>query len=288
MTCGSANRTTMQRVGLALAGLLFSGAAQAQQTNGEWSTSVPPESLQVNSGPDSTFTGSFGVSGWSGDFGAPTNTDISSVITSVRYQNGGLRLSALIPRMRIESNGSFFAGIGGTPLFVAPEVRAPRRVRKGWGDLTLGASYLLSGGEQRGFDVDLTGRVKLPTASDGSELSTGKVDYSAGVEVSKTVGRFIPTASVTYRIFGDNKVWRFRNGFDVTAGASYIVAPSTAIVLNYEYVAASSRFIDDSHEVVLGASTPILPRLRLTAYGSKGLSDGAADVSGGVSLALTF
>lgn len=274
--------------GLALAGSLLAGSAHAQQAVAQQPGDVGPEPIETSGPSDPSLTASVGVSGWSGDFGAPTETNITSAIIGVRYQRGGLRLSALIPRMRIESDGSFFAGLGGTPLFVAPGIPANRRVRKGWGDLTLGASYLLPGAETRGFDVDLTGRIKLPTASDSSGLSTGKVDYSAGVEVSKSYGPLTPAASVTYRVFTDSGPWRFYNGFAVTAGASYVVAPSTAVVATYEYAAATNRFIDDSHEAILGVSTQIVPRLRVTGYASKGLSDGAADVSSGVSLAFTF
>lgn len=236
----------------------------------------------------SSLTLSVGGAAWHGNFSAPTDTTISSAIVRTRYQRGGLRLSALVPYMRIESDGSFFAGIGGIPLFVAPQVRPARRVREGWGDLTLGASYLLPGGEVRGFDIDLTGRVKLPVASDSSGLSTGKVDYSAGAELSETIGRLTPSASVTYRVFGDNAIWRFRNGVDVSAGGSYALSRTTALLLNYEYVEESSGYITDSHDLLAGASARLTGRLRVTGYLFKGLSDGAADVSGGASLAIRF
>lgn len=258
--------------------------AQTVASQREAQPIVPDEPLSVLS----SLTLSVGGAAWHGDFGAPTDTTISSAIVSARYQRDGLRLSAVIPYMRIESDGSFFAGIGGTPLFVAPQIRPLRRVREGWGDLTLGASYLLPGGETRGFDIDLTGRIKVPVASASSQLSTGKVDYSAGAEVSKTFGSLTPSVSVTYRVFGDTSVWNLRNGVDVSAGGSYALGRSTALVVNYEYVQASSGYITDSHELVAGASTGLTRRLRLTGYLSKGLSDGAADVSGGASLALRF
>lgn len=236
---------------------------------------------------DSDLTLSVGGSTWHGKFGGATTTDISSVLVGARYRIGGLRLTATLPYMRIRSDGTFFAGLGGTPLFVAPQVRSLPRRRDGLGDLTLGASYLLPSSGGRGFDIELIGRVKVPTASDSSQLSTGKVDYSGGVEVSKSIGRLTPAVSATYRVFGDAAGWNFRNGLDVTAGATYAVSPRTALLVNYEYVRAASAFIKDSHEAVIGISTPIGgDRLRLNGYAAKGLSDGAADVSGGLSLSL--
>ncbi|RZM03991.1 MAG: hypothetical protein EOP68_19935, partial [Sphingomonas sp.] len=136
----------------------------------------------ASSTPSSDFTTSLGTSYWHGDYGAPTNTSIWAGLFGVRYRTGGLRISAYLPYMRIKSDGAIFTGIGGTPLFVAPNVPTGKRIRKGFGDVTLGASYLLPNPQGTGLDVELTGRVKLPTASDKSLLSTGKTDYSAGVD----------------------------------------------------------------------------------------------------------
>ena len=235
-----------------------------------------------------TFSIGTGYSVWHGDFGAPTKTLIWSALVDARYQTGGLRLTAVLPRMRIRSDGAFFAGLGGTPLFAAPNIKPARRVREGWGDVTLGAAYLLPGGGERGFDLELNGRAKLPTATKSSQLSTGKADYSGGVELSTTRGNFTPAVSANYRVFGDTKTWHFQNGFYVTAGGSYAITPRTAVLLTYEYTQAASRFIGDAHEVVLGASTPLTQGLRLTAYASKGLSQGASDLSAGAHLSLAL
>lgn len=239
-------------------------------------------------GPKDAFSIGTGFSLWHGDFGAPTKTLIWSAIVDARYQTGGLRLTAVLPRMHIRSDGSFFAGLGGTPLFVAPNVQSTKRVRDGWGDVTLGAAYLLPGGVDRGFDLELNGRVKVPTATKASQLSTGKADYSGGVDLSTTRGAFTPSISANYRIFGDTKTQQFRNGWYVTAGGSYAITPRSALLFTYEYTQAATRFIGDAHEMVVGASTPLTQRTRLTAYTSKGLSRGASDFSAGAHLSLAL
>lgn len=231
---------------------------------------------------------SLGGAAWHGDFGAPTDTNIESLLVGVRYRTGDLRLSATIPYMRIRSNGTFLAGLGGTPLFVAPNIRSVDRTRDGFGDVTLGASYLLPRPGVGGVDVELNGRIKLPTASDESQLSTGKVDYSIGAEVSKPIGRLTPAVSATYRIFGDTRPWNFNNGLYATAGATYALTNRTAVVFTYEFTERTTRFIGDAHELVLGGSTPLNDRLRLTAYTSAGLSRGASDVSAGLSVSFAL
>jgi len=257
------------------AGLVQSGNAIAQDV--------------VASPPASDFSISLGASMWGGDFGAPTETQISSVLLSARYRIGGLRLSASIPRMRIRSDGSLFTGINGTPLYVAPMVAPANRVRDGIGDVTLGASYLVPETSGLGFDLDLHGSVKLPTASKESQISTGKTDFSAGIGASKTFGRLTSSVSATYRFFGDTPTWNFHDGIEITAGGSYAVTDRSVLLLNYTYARAATALINDSSEIVGGFSTPLGgSQLRLTGYAAKGLSSGAADWSGGISVGFTF
>lgn len=237
---------------------------------------------------NSGLTMSLGVATWHGGFGAPSATDISSVLVGVRYRRDRLRLSASVPYMRITSNGTFFTGLGGSPLFVAPNITTVARKRDGLGDLTIGGSYTVSGSNWRGFNLDVSGQIKIPTASRSSQLSTGKVDYALGADLSRSFGRWTPGFSASYRIFGNNSVWQFRDAFHTSANVTYALLPRTAVLLSYDYTQAATRFVGDAHEIVAGASTPITDRIRLTGYMSKGLSTGAADVSGGASLSLSY
>lgn len=276
--CVCASRRVYGRLGryalLGALAALLPASAHAQQ-----------QAQQDAAPPRSDLSLSLGASAWDGDFGAPTDSRISSILLGLRYRVGGLRLSANIPRMHIRSDGSIFTGIGGTPLYTAPTVSPSQRVRSGIGDLTLGAAYLLPQDSGLGFDLEVSGSVKLPTASKASQLSTGKTDYSAGVTVSKTYGRLTPSVSATYRWFGDTPTWDFQNGFELSAGASYAVTDRTVVLAHYVYTKAATNLIADSHELLAGVSVPLAgDRLRLTGFASKGLSKGAADVSGGLSL----
>jgi hypothetical protein len=298
--------STITRV-LALALALSSGAAVAQEgpaqrdASGVQLASYDQLSPSSPSGGVSAFTAADGAGSWSGlsvsagasyssgDYGSATNTDIWSVPLGVRLKTGALRLSASVPWMRIRSDGTVFTGIDATPLVVAPGIRSTRRVRSGVGDLTLGASYDLPTLGGSGLDVELSGRVKLPTASDRSQLSTGKTDYSFGGQVSRQFGRLTPFASATYRVFGDVGPWDLRNGMAASAGASYALPGRAIVVASYDYARAASPFVSDSHELFGGVSVPIAHTpLRLTAFGTAGLSRGAAGASGGLSLTASL
>lgn len=233
------------------------------------------------------FSLSAGASAWTGDYGAKSNSDIAAVLIGARYSLGDLRLTASLPWMRIDSAGALFTGIEGTPFVVAPGALSHKTVREGLGDLTLGASYLFPYANPLGIDVELTGRVKLPTASRESGLSTGKTDYTLGGEVSRTFSRFSPFASLTYRNFGDTNQWRLKDGFATSIGTSYLFNKSFIAVVSYEYAQRASAFIRDDHEIVTSASykLPHCP-FRVTGYTAYGLSAGAAAFSGGLSLSV--
>ena len=274
-----------------------SDIVRAQEAPAASAVSAPstPAEADINattqSAPDflNKFSLSAGASAWTGDYGAKSNSDIQAALFGARYSLGDLRLTASIPYMRIDSAGALFTGLEGAPLIVAPGALPHKTIRKGFGDLTLGASYFLPSEKFLGVDVELISRVKLPTASTSSGLSTGKTDYSFGTEISKTFDKFSPFASVSYRRFGDTNQWRLKDGFATSIGSSYKITNTFIVLASYDYAQRTSAFIRDDHEIVTSASYRF-PRspIRLSGYTSYGLSTGAAAFSGGLSLSVSL
>lgn len=222
-----------------------------------------------------------------GDFGASTNTSIVSSAAGIRYALSDLRLSASLPWMRIRSNGTIFTGIDGTPIIAAPDA-GRRTTHSGLGDLTLGGAYTVTP-SQNGPEIEVSGRVKLNTAADSTGLSTGKTDYSAGLQVMQPMGRFVPFASVSYRIFGDPVGLDLKDGVALSAGTSIVAGPDNLVVLSYHFAQAASRLVGDSHELFAGASTNLEGvGLRVTGFATAGLSRGAAGLSIGLGLSKSF
>lgn len=243
------------------------------------------DALEGRAPNDATFGLSLGTSYASGDFGADTNTNIWATALGARYSLGALRLNASIPYMRIRSNGTVFTGIDSTPVVVGRGT-GPRLVHKGLGDLTLGASYALPAMAED-TEIEVSGRIKLPTASNSSGLSSGKVDYSAGIQATRIVGKMAPFVSATYRIFGDSRDLRLNDGIAASAGTSLSVGERTILLVSYHFAQKASYLVSDAHELFAGASHGFAGnRLRLSGYLTAGLSSGAAAGSGGVSLSV--
>lgn len=246
-------------------------------------------------GKVSRFGISLGTSLAGGNFGSGQGSRLLSTALGARYATGTLRLTASIPYLNIRSRGLIFSGIDSTPIIVAGGTGGRRVTNDGLGDVTLGAAFTVP--EKDGIpEIELSGRVKLPTATRSSQVSTGKTDYSAGVQLTKTFGSLAPFVSATYRIFGDpahivgNPAGiDLRNGIAASAGASFTIGERSILLVSYHFAQAASRLIKDSHELFAGASTrwPGSP-LRFTAYATAGLSHGAAAESGGLSLSIDF
>ena len=228
-----------------------------------------------------------GSSDLSGDFGAGKTTNIAVVQATASYRLDGLRLTASAPWMRIDSPGAVFTGIEGTPIIADPEATGVHKVRQGVGDLTLGASYLLPATLTHGVDADLLFRIKAPTATASSHLSTGSADYAFGSTLTKSVGRFSPLVTVFYRVFGTAPMFNLKNGVLTSIGSTYSFSPGLVGLLTYDYAQRASRFISDSHQISASLSS-VIPNtpLRLTSFVSGGLSRGAPAVSAGLSLSL--
>lgn len=230
---------------------------------------------------------SLGTSLATGDFGSSSDTSIWSTAMGARATLGNVRLSASIPYMRLRSNATIFTGIDSTPIVVATG-EGRNRTNEGFGDITLGASYTLQH-DPGDIEIEVASRVKLPSASGGSGLSSGKTDYSLGLQATKAINNIAPFASLTYRFLGDPNGFDLRNGLAASVGGSAVVSRRTVLLASYHYARAASRFVNDAHELFLGFSRE-LPgqRLRLTGFGTAGLSSGAAAGSGGLAVSLSL
>lgn len=252
------------------------------------SPSTVPQAMDRLDDRPSDFVLSLGTLYASGDFGTNSNTSIVSSAVGARLRTGGLRLTASLPWMRIRSNATIFTGIDSTPVLVATDSVARRRTTRGFGDLTLGAAYSLVPSESD-VELELSGRVKLDTATRSSGLSSGEKDYAVGVQVTKPVGRLGPFVSATYRSLGDSVAFRLRDGFAGSVGSSILVGERTFLLASYHYAEAATRLVRDAHELFVGGSMPVArTRLRVTAFGTAGLSRGAAGRSAGISLSQAF
>lgn len=228
-----------------------------------------------------TFT--TGVDYSSGDYGLADETEILVVPFSLRAASDAWAFTASIPYISINGPGVIL-GPDGQPI---PGVPTASGERSGIGDLSLGASYTLRPNPAGGLELTLGGRVKLPTADQDKQLSTGETDFTVSAEAAYAFGNVIPFASVGYRFLGDPDGFDLRNGATASVGSSFVLG-TNVLIASYDYTRASSRLAEDSHELFAGLSVPATNRLTFTGYGIAGLSEGSPDYGLGLLLSAKF
>lgn len=215
-----------------------------------------------------------------GDYGTAIDTSMVVVPLSAQLRTGNWRATASIPWLRID--GANVVGGGNGPIVIDPN--APRTIRQGFGDVSLGLAYDISE-QDFGLGVQFSGRVKLPTASQSKGLGTGKADFSGAVELSKTYGSVTPFVSLGYRLPGDPAGIDLQNGFVGSAGFSLATGRSV-VLLSYDYRETASLLSEDSQELFGAFTTPVSKKLDFTLYGSAGLSKGAPDYGVGAMITI--
>lgn len=221
-----------------------------------------------------------GVDYSKGDYGTTIDTSMVVVPLSARLRTGNWRVTASIPWLRID--GANVVGGGNGPIVIDPN--APRTVRQGFGDVSLGLAYDIPE-QDFGLGIQFSGRVKLPTASQSKGLGTGKVDFSGAVELSKTYGPVTPFISLGYRLPGDPAGIDLQDGFVGSAGFS-VATGRSVVLLSYDYRESASLLSEDSQELFGAFTTPVSKKLDFTLYGSAGLSKGAPDYGVGAMITI--
>ncbi len=250
-----------------------------------------PASAQTSQGSDVKdrsnqpgFSFSTGIDYSTGDYGQAEETEILVVPVSAKATAGNFAFTVTVPYLRIDGPGGVVVGPGGEPL---PGVPSAGGVRQGIGDLTLGATYTVPSETLGGLELEFGGRVKLPTADQSEQLSTGETDFTASADVSYPIGNVVPFVSLGYRFLGDPEGVDLQDGPTASIGASILLGQSVLIV-SYDYARASSALAEDAHEIFAGLSAPLSSRFNLTGYGIVGLSEGSPDFGIGLLLTTTL
>jgi hypothetical protein len=226
-----------------------------------------------------------GVDFSSGRYGALEDTEILVVPFSLRARKGPIRISATLPWLRLDGPANIVGGGEGAPIVIDPGAPTPKRVREGFGDLSLGVDFAIPPAGLAGFQVDLGIRLKLPTSAKNRGLSTGETDIGLIADISRPVGKVSPFLTLGYRMPGDPEGFDLRNTATVSAGASVALGSLVAIGA-YDYAGATSPLGFESHSLFGALAAPVAKQVTLTGYGSVGLSRGAPDY--GVGLLVTF
>ena len=156
--------------------------------------------------------------------------------------------------------------------------------RGGIGDVSVTMGYSLPLGEASWFD--LSGRVKLPTASTAKRLGTGKVDVTLGGNLVQDIGDLSLSAGARYRFLGMPAGSTLRNTWGAGAGLSYRLPGGTIVGADYDWRESVRAGRGASSEATGWINFGLTRSVRMQVFASTGLNARSADFAGGLSLSM--
>lgn len=220
----------------------------------------------------------------SGNYGNAEKTTTVAAPMVAKYTDGPLVLKASTALVTMTSPGNV-VGAGDTS-FTTQAAAAARRTVTGLSDLVVGATYTVH--ERDGWLVDLTGKVKLPTADQGKGLSTGKTDVTALVDVFKSSGPWVYNVGGGYKWVGNPEGASFRNISLFTVGLSSAVTPSMRVGGSYDYAQSVIAGRLPREEIMIYAMNKLGGGFKLQTYASAGLNSNSPRVGLGVVVGREF
>ena len=181
-------------------------------------------------------------------------------------------------------SGSSGSGSGGSGSTISTTEKN-KQTESGLGDVTLASRYYLIDEQDWIPSVNLTGRIKFPTADEDKGLGTGEFDYGFGGELAKSLTRdLILYLDGGYTFLGDPKERNFRNQWNYDVGLGYYLTDDLRASVFYEEYRAVVKGIPNAKDLYGDLNYRITNAVRVNLGGFVGLSDSAADfgLSGGI------
>lgn len=219
-----------------------------------------------------------------GDYGKASDTEIWYVPFTGSYRNGPWRVKVTVPYISIEGPGGVVGGTDGGVVIGGKGGVVTRE--SGLGDVVASVSYLISPGSNLPF-VELTGKVKFPTADEDDFLGTGEFDYTIQADVFQKFGNLTPFAMIGYRFRGDSSTFDLEDGFIASGGFDYKMQEQWNAGLLFDYREAATKTSDDREQLIPYINWKPVDDWSLNLYGVIGLSDGSPDAGVGLQIKYT-
>lgn len=237
------------------------------------------------SGSSAKFKFGTGIDYTSGDYGIGLDTDITFVPIWGRLDTDSIKIKVTVPYIRIEGPAAVVGGID-APVIIG-EGGEEIVERSGLGDIVASLTYKVPAlGHGLPF-IDLTGKVKIPTADETKGLGTGATDYSGQVDVFQKFGNVTLFGSLGYRVLGDAETFELNDGVIASGGFLYKISPAFNGGLILDYRSASTDASDGPLELMPYTTWKVNRHWSFQAYGVFGLSNGSPDAGGGLQIILS-
>ena len=239
----------------------------------------------------------------SGKYGLDSTTTIWDIPLTVGYRGSRWSFSATLPYLHVSGPGNVIPGIGvvqntnpngrgrgsGSGGMIITPTTYVSGTASGMGDAVARATFHAIVNKDAGFALDFTGRIKFGTADADKGLGTGENDYTAAVDVYKTMGpSWMAFGGIAYTQLGSSAYIRLNNVWSANVGVSYSFdkGDSAGLYVFYEQRPADTAF--QRREATLYFRHKISDAWSLRGYVLGGFADGSPDYGAGVGAQVTF
>ena len=215
----------------------------------------------------------------SGKYGAADATDVLYAPVTLQAVKGPWTLKADVSWIRVSGPALLLDGsaVGRGPVRASGSASGP-------GDINLYARYSLESLYDKNLFIDLTGRVKIPTADFKEGLGTGEWDQSVQIDLASALGDLVPFAAIGYRFTGEPAGYVLRDVLYGTLGVQYSWSQGVSTGVYYDVRQSSIPGAAMPQEGTVYANFKISDRLSLNVYGLLGFSKSSPDAGAGTFL----
>ena len=228
---------------------------------------------------------SLGAEYTSGDYGTSSKTKIWYFPATLRYETDRYMLALTIPFVVVEGTGNVVAS-GGMHGLPRTTMTTSSRTESGLGDIELTASHVIAQ-TSGGWRVGLGGFIKLGTADEEDNLSTGEDDVAIQLEAEKSFGNNSVFGTAGYKVLGDPPGINYDNVFYGSIGVSHRLDETRTAGVELFGQEAPLTGIEGKSELTLFLSSKLEARTRLTGYLIAGFADSSPDWGVGIVLKLS-
>lgn len=214
-----------------------------------------------------------------GRYGESSNTDILVVPLTLSYAQFPWKFTAGAAYFDVDGPGNVIVGIDGVETQSSPE----QTQTAGFGDITLSGSWSADSLWNTNPYIDLTFKIKLPTADEDAGLGTGYTDFQGQVDLAYALGRLTPLATIGYKIPGDTDQNKQLLG---SVGIDFNWQEKTSTGAFFDYRDASTSDTDARKEAMVYTSYRFSSRLTITGYWVTGFSDASPDQGAGLLISI--
>lgn len=222
----------------------------------------------------------------SGNYGSSSTTNILAIPVIGKYETESWLFKVSVPYLQVTTLTGVIPGIGNGNLKKTGTVSAT--TQSGLGDVVMASTYYAIDGGKDTTGLDLTAKIKLPTADRNAGLGTGEFDYALQADVYQSMDKITVSASLGRKFLGSSAALPLNDIFYASVGGGYRISDKMNAGVNLDVAQATSASGSSQIEVTGNISRKIDKTKKIQAYLLKGFTDGSPDIGYGVLLTLAL